>query len=126
MSFPHYLSQALIPLIQINRAEKIKRESALNRNAQTVKDEGMDKGNRGVNDKGDLILARWRLQEERELNLCNTKKKQRKRGETTHRENTDTRSLTHTNSHTLSLPTQLSERPVFAFSHLAYIGGIHV
>ena len=61
-----------------------------------MKYEGMDKRNRGVNDKGDSLLTIWKLQEERELRAA-TQKATKKRGKTTHRENTDTRSHTHTN-----------------------------
>ena len=81
-------------------SRKFKRAYALNRNTQTVKDEEMNKRNREVNDKGDSILARWRLQGERELNLCNTEKQQRKGGKTSHREHA--RSLSHTNSLSLT------------------------
>ena len=73
-------------------------------------EEGVHEWNRDSIDR-----AGWRLQEEREVNLCNKKK----RGEKNH---TDTHSLTLTNSLSLSLPTQLSGRPVLAFSHLVCIG----
>ena len=85
----------------------------------------MNKRNREVNDKGDSILARWRLQEERELNLCN-RESNREKGGKTHTERTQALALSHSLTYSLSLPTQLSERPVLAFSHLACIGGIHV
>ena len=84
----------------------------------------MNKRNREVDDKGGSTLARWGLQGERELNLCNTEKQQRKGGKP-HTESTETLALSHTQTHPLSLPTQLSERPVLAFSHL-HASGIHV
>ena len=84
----------------------------------------MDKRNREVNDKRGFNLARWRLQEERELNLCTQKDNREKRGKP-HTESTQTLALSHTLTHSLSLPTQLSEIPVLAFSHL-HVSGIHV
>ena len=55
----------------------------------------MDKRNREVNDKGDSILARWRLQEERELNLCNRESNREKGGNHTQREHRHSLSHTH-------------------------------
>jgi hypothetical protein len=59
-----------------------------------VKDEGMNKRNREVDNKGDSIPARWGLQGERELNLC-TQKSNREKGEN-HTQRAHRHSLSHT------------------------------
>ena len=81
-------------------------------------EEGVHERNRGWTTKGFSWYNRVEITRgERGKSL-----QQRKGGKKNHTKRTQTLALSHSLSHSLSPPTQLSGRPVLAFSHLACIG----